>query len=1014
MKHPLLPELSVRARAARTLLIALAGLPLVGAAQTAPTTRARPGDADQTVTLDPFQVSTNKDTSYGALNSNSVTKFNIALDKTPISADIFTEAFMQDTDSLSVEGMFNSFGAGAGTMWATPAFGSITNQPGDRVNTAQLSVRGVGAGAVRRDGFGFTGNIPIPTTTSNFDIERVEVLRGPQGLLYGAGGAGGTIVATTKQAHFSQNSGSITERIDEYGSRRALVDVNSGNDWMAARFDFLREVNKYRRLDAFDQSNGYYGQLAFHLPLHTTLRVEAQYNAFWATTGLAYAGVNLGGAAVDPRSGQQPGYLLFTNRAGAINPATGAPFSKYGAIWNGHLNWDDYASYGQGLPTLKSRTSNNIYEALFDTVWFPWLSTSVGGEFNRTVNLNVAGPSAITAPLISGNPFNDWAVNNTFAPTVTETRYKGFKAAALITKDFFHGIAKTQTGLGYTVDGRAIGTTAETYYLSDSSGSLIISPGANNLGRTPMPAQWWNIGSGPGWNGNPAVGSPIYYSTQNNQYYKLQESNPRSPAYVTPNNPLGLASLYYPGTGISGGNQDGYANRVWIQGYYISNYTSWWDDRLTTLLGYRTTQVVTHYPNTASPTQAPFTNNTYNTQSYNLGLDGKITPWLRWYASTSNTFDIPYGANDPYGNPPGPTRGTGDEVGFKFSPLDSRISGSVEYYWSSDKNQTIGSPVANIVNPTGLNGVYNGIAGKGSWDFLDVKSKGLEVILTASPTKNWRIRLTATQSDGTIGTGKTYGILYNDQFYADSSGNVTYKDGSPVLVPATPIAGLNASVNPATVAGATQPLTTAMIGDPTSAYYAWQGGAVTASGNILGTSNVGRVLQYFNKPGVGNPLTGVAGLPISKIQYAWPNPSNYPGGVVTAAAKGQSTVGYPVYRISLTNSYQLDRGWFKGLGIVAALNNAWQWRTYYYGSPDGIRRLYSQPEIGWQINLNPFYERKFGRILWRTQVNISNLTNHYVLALAPQDGSGFTNPNNITVQWVNQPRAYSWTNTLSF
>lgn len=973
-----------------------------------------PKASDQTVTLDPFEVQTDRDTSYGALNSNSITKFNISLDKTPISADIFTEQFMNDVDALTVEGMFEQYGAGAGTLWATPSFGSITNQPGDRVNVAQLSIRGVGAGALRRDGFGFSAAVAIPTTTSNFDIERVEVLRGPQGLLYGAGGAGGTVVATTKQAHFDQSAGRLDERIDQYGSRRALIDVNEGNDWMAARIDLLREVNKYRRLNAFDQTDGYYGQLAFKLPGRTTLRVEGQFNSFWATTGLAYAGVNLGGAAVDPRSGQQPGYLLFTNQTGAVNPATGQPYSKFGAIWNGHLDWYDYASYGQEVPNNKSRTTNNIYEVTADTVWFPWLSSTISALYDKTMNLNTSGPSAITAPGISGNPFNDWAVNNAFSPTIVEQRYKGLRAVLLATKDFWDGRAKTQTAAGYTVDGRGYGSTAYAYYLSDANGNPVVNAGANNLGRTAMPAQWWSIGGGPGWNGNPPMGSKLYYSQQNQAYYTLLEQNPRSPAYVTPNNPLGLASLYYPGTGIGGGNQDGYANRVWIQGYYVSNYTSWFNDLINTLVGFRQTDVVTHYPNTAAATQPPFNNHSYYLHSYNVGLDGKILPWLRWYASRSSTFDIPYGANDPLGEPPGPTQGVGNEVGLKFSPAQSMISGSLDYFWSQDKNQTVGSTVANIVNPTGLNGVYNGIAGKGSWDFLDFTAKGIEAIVTAAPTQTWHIRLALTRSDGRIGTTKTYGILYNDQFYTDGKGDVTYRDGSPVLVPAAGVGTLNKATDPATVANATVPLTTAMMSDPSSAYWVFQGSQPTVSGNIVSTSNVGRVLQYFNKPGVGTPLTGVTGLPISQMQYAWSNPNNYPNGVVTAAQAGQDTVGYPVYRIALTNSYQVPTGFLKGLGAIASVTNAWQWRTYYYASPDGIRRLYAQPLTGWQINLSPFYEHKFGKIHWRTQLNIANLTNHYVLSMAPNDGSGFTNPNNITIQWNGQPRAYSWTNTFSF
>lgn len=103
------------------------------------------------------------------------------------------------------------------------------------------------------------------------------------------------------------------------------------------------------------------------------------------------------------------------------------------------------------------------------------------------------------------------------------------------------------------------------------------------------------------------------------------------------------------------------------------------------------------------------------------------------------------------------------------------------------------------------------------------------------------------------------------------------------------------------------------------------------------------------------------------------------------------------------------------MGLVLSLNNAWEYRTYYYNSPDGSRNLYRQPTLGWQINLNPYYQRKiFGRYQWRTQLDIANLTNHYSISLTPNNGFGFTRPANIGVRWNGQPRTFAWTNTISF
>ena len=55
------------------------------------------------VQLSRFEVEADADTSYGALNSNSLTQFNTALNRTPVSADIFTEDFMRDISATSIE-----------------------------------------------------------------------------------------------------------------------------------------------------------------------------------------------------------------------------------------------------------------------------------------------------------------------------------------------------------------------------------------------------------------------------------------------------------------------------------------------------------------------------------------------------------------------------------------------------------------------------------------------------------------------------------------------------------------------------------------------------------------------------------------------------------------------------------------------------------------------------------------------------------------------------------------------
>ncbi|HLY57047.1 MAG TPA: TonB-dependent receptor [Stellaceae bacterium] len=116
-------------------------------------------------------------------------------------------------DSLQAEGVTGLAGVAA----ETPGISFRTSGPGQ----SELEMRGIASGGGSSPTVGFyldetpltppaaSLNGKVVIDPSLFDLQRVEVLRGPQGTLYGAGSMGGTVRLITNQPDFSGFSGNI-------------------------------------------------------------------------------------------------------------------------------------------------------------------------------------------------------------------------------------------------------------------------------------------------------------------------------------------------------------------------------------------------------------------------------------------------------------------------------------------------------------------------------------------------------------------------------------------------------------------------------------------------------------------------------------------------------------------------------------------------------------------------------------------------------------------------------------
>ncbi|MDH3432666.1 MAG: TonB-dependent receptor [Gammaproteobacteria bacterium] len=154
--------------------------------------------------------------------------------------------------------------------------------------SAQFSMRGVTETTIilyKESPVGVTiDDFVIPhIQTSNlemFDIEAVEVLRGPQGTLFGKNTTGGVINVRTKRPVLGENTVEVRGHFGDFGTTKGNIAANFGSETLAARFSGM-----------YLKSDGYYKNTATYGPLGTPVPVDPTHDG---TSG-AGDGRDLGG-----------------------------------------------------------------------------------------------------------------------------------------------------------------------------------------------------------------------------------------------------------------------------------------------------------------------------------------------------------------------------------------------------------------------------------------------------------------------------------------------------------------------------------------------------------------------------------------------------------------------------------------------------------------------------------------------------------------------------------------------
>jgi hypothetical protein len=194
------------------------------------------------------------------------------------SLSVVTKQFLENTGSKNIQDLLvYTTNTEVGGIWGnfSGAGGSQTySEAGNLLRPANNTrVRGLDAADNTRDYF--LSDIPW----DSYIVDRVDIQRGPNSMLFGVGSPAGIINASLNSAAF-KNANKFETRIDRYGSLRNNLDVNYVilKNQLAVRFSALDDDTEYQQRPAYNHDKRLFGALRFDPKLfengHTTIRVN--------------------------------------------------------------------------------------------------------------------------------------------------------------------------------------------------------------------------------------------------------------------------------------------------------------------------------------------------------------------------------------------------------------------------------------------------------------------------------------------------------------------------------------------------------------------------------------------------------------------------------------------------------------------------------------------------------------------------------------------------------------------
>ncbi len=718
-------------------------------------------DAEEAVVLSPFTVSTERDSGYAAASTLAGTRLNTPLRDVAAAITVVTPEFMNDFGAFTLQDVI-SFTPNAELNVST--FNSANN------GAESARIRGVRVDEGTQDFF--PNFLPIDA----YSIEQISINRGPNSLLFGVGNPAGTLTGTSKRAFF-KNSYEAAASVDRWGGWRASSDFNQVviPDRLALRLALLRrETNSFVEPAYCDEDRFYLAgtlkvskrrawstTLRFHVEMAEADRVLPNLRtAIDLVTPWLGSGSNLVTGVQPARAGVAlpPGVI----RAAGVNQIVVVDGSPTPVPM---LNWINTAQGGiVGLQNRSLAAGGPVPFAI--NYNGPTRSADYVGEsfrffleqeLGRNTSLELAyGQSERDFDWIRSAGGDQVLVDaNLTLPDGTPNPNAG--------RYYTQGTNRVQRQIRY---GRQLRLTVsqlldlqETHaWLGRHRFALLLSRdyATNRLN------DFFEV------NGTPLPGYPSRFDNAQNRIFRRSYlfqgagdvwQSGRDFEDIAPINSGGVTSYYF--------NDRPLRNDDRTDSLVLAVQSNTFNNRLATTLGYRwddlqgfslDSALSARRPNGEAPAwqeipleAAPTSR--LNNGTLTAGFVWHALSWLSLQGNQSETSTAAGNNQDMYGRTLPVSMGTGEDYGVKFSFFESRLTGSLTRYKSTQDDdvissvQNLGPRISEIGRALG-NPVLAAVSDPR--DTQDVVATGYEFEMIFNPTRAWRIAANLSRNDNVL------------------------------------------------------------------------------------------------------------------------------------------------------------------------------------------------------------------------------------------------------------------------